>query len=148
MNNEYEPLLLSTQELLNRHWPIVEPMLRKCEGDYNTEDMFAALLRGEMFIFVIAKETIDGPDVALAVLMQPLVYPRRTAMNIVAVAGKDLRKWMRKYWGFLYAWAFMNGARAIESPVPPAVERLLGGFGFKRTAIYVSTPLTGNAHSS
>lgn len=147
MNNEYEPLLLSTQELLNRHWPIVEPMLKECEGDYTTGDMYAALLRGEMFILVIARETIDGPDVALAVLMQPLVYPRRTAMNIVAVTGRDLRKWMRKYWDFFYAWAFMNGARAIESPVSPAVERLLGGFGFKRTAIYVSTPLTGNAYS-
>jgi hypothetical protein len=97
-----------------------------------------------MFLFAVARETVDGPDVDLAILLEPAIYPTKNAMNIVIVAGKNLGHYYNKYWKFLCGWAYLNGAKEFEAYVSPAMERILKRYDFERTCVHVRMPITSS----
>ena len=144
--SNYEPLLLSTLPLLNQYWEASSPLIEQCiqntmRVEITLEDIYGALTRGELFMFVVKADLDTGPDVELVVILQPLPYPRLPAMNILGLAGRNLASNGKKYWGYLQGWMYMSGVRAIEAYVSPAMERIVKRFGFNRTSVHVRLPL-------
>ena len=147
--SEYNPILLATQVDINRYWPYISELLGRCvdktmRGEVSVSDIYHRALNGMCFIFVVAKDTTEGPDVRLAIVMEPAIYPELNAMNIVALAGDHLMAFHERYWKALCGWCFMNGARAIEGFVNPAMERIVNKFGFERTSVHVRCAIDGN----
>lgn len=137
---EAKPLLLSTQEQLLAYWPQVEPLLASAPitEEYPPDVIMRAALAGQMFLFVVVKETVDGPVVELVVVLSPTPSETLPVMTIVTVAGKNLRTWAHKYWDFFKGWCFMNGARAIDAYVPERMEGFMEKeLGLKKETVHV-----------
>ena len=81
------------------------------------------------------------PSVRLALVVEIVNYPRLAAMNIIAMTGKDLGPFMDRFWKRFCGWAYMNGIRAIEGHVSPAMERLLSKYKFKPVYSHVRLDL-------
>jgi hypothetical protein len=147
---EFEPILLGSQELLQSYWPHVSPLLEKCvsrasRGEYAVDDLKQLAFAGRIFIFALVNDKHDASverKVKLVVAMEIVNYPRLPALNILAVGGSGLKMAYQKYWGMLRGWAYMSGARAIEGRVSPAMQRTSEAMGFKPVYTHMRYELT------
>ena len=133
---ETRPLILSTQELLNAYWPQVEPLLASAPvaKEVSTDAIFKAALAGQMLIFVFITE---NSDVELALVVASVPSDVLPVVNIITVAGKNLRKHTGKFWEFFKGWCYMNGARAIDAYVPERMEGFMEELGLKKETVHV-----------
>ena len=137
MERETKPVMLSTQELLGAYWPQVEPLLASApiSKEFSTDAIFKAVLAGQMFIFAAITE---AAEVELVLVLAPVPSDAFPVINIIAVAGKNLRKNTKKYWEFFKGWCFMNGARAIDAYVPERMEGFMDKeLGLKKETTHV-----------
>lgn len=141
----YEPRLIATQELVNRFWPSVAPILRGCVSDApamgasDLEHIRVDILNGEKQLFVVHNEL----DVKLAIVTELSEYGYEAMLTIVALGGEQLTLFKSKFWTAFKHWAYVNGVRTIEADVSPAMERVVKAYGFERESVRVRMPLTG-----
>ena len=145
--SDYEPLLLSNKEQVDTYWSEVKPLLDKCisratHGEYNTQDVYDLALQGKVFVFIVKSDKTIKKSVKLVIVLELAVYPRMTAMNIMALGGSDLEALHEKYWDSLCGWAYMNGVRVLEGLVSPAMQRVISKFGFKPVYTHMRLDLT------
>ena len=143
---KYQPQLLSTKELIDKYWGQCTPLLEKCidrqmHGEMNIEDIYTRALKGEMFIIAIKDDTSEVPDVKLVLVLELVYYPRFTAMNVVALGGRDLKNMISEFWAHICGWAKVCGVTKIECSVPLAMERILKNVGFKQNYIQMRQEL-------
>ena len=140
LTKQTKPVLLSTQVLLATYWPQIEPLLASAPvaEEHAPDKILELALAGQLFVFAIVKETLDGDEVELVVVLAPVPSDTLPVMTVVVVAGKNLRRHIRDYWDFFQGWCVMSGARAIDAYVPDRmegfVEKLLG---LKRETVHV-----------
>lgn len=117
------------------YWPQIEPLLASAPvmEEFTTDSIYQALLSSQMFMFVILKES----DVELLVLFAATPSEIFPIVNIITVAGKNLRTNIEEYWEYFKGWCIMNGARAIDAYVPERMEKLLEPLGLKRETVHV-----------
>jgi hypothetical protein len=129
------PLLLSTQEQLMTYWPQIEPLLAGAPiaEEYPPDKLLQAACMSQMFLFVV----LDEQTVELVVVIAPAPSESLPTMNIVTVAGKNLRKHINDYWDYFKGWCIMNGARAIDAYVPDRMEGFVEKLGLKRETVHV-----------
>lgn len=147
--DDYEPLLLSTKEQFDTYWSATKPLLEKCvaravHGEFTVEDIHNAALQSKAFIFIVKSDTTIVKSVIFALVIEPGSYPRLKTLNILAIAGMDLEALHEKYWKQLCGWAYMNGARALDGMVSPAMQRVIARFGFKPVYTQMRLDLTEN----
>jgi hypothetical protein len=145
--DEYEPLLLSTQEHFNHYWSAIRPLLDKCvkramKGEMTVEDIHTLAMQKHLYIFIAKTDKTLTPSVKLVVVLEAVNYPRLAALNVMALGGSDLQYFYEKYWNKLCGWAYMNGVRMMESWVSPAMERVVARYKFKRAYTLMRFDLT------
>ena len=145
--DEYEPLLLTTQEQFTKYWPRASKLVDKCikrsmHGEMTVEDIHNLALQQQAYVFVVKNDKGIQPDVKLVVVLEVLRYPKLPALNILALAGSDLEALYEKFWQKLCGWAYMNGIRAIEGMVSPAMQRVISKYGFKPVYTQMRLDLT------
>ena len=101
-SSTYTPQLLSTKELIDKYWGQCIPLLEKCidrqmHGEMEVEDIYTRALKGEMYIIAVKNDTPEIPDVKLVLVLELIYYPRFTAMNVVALGGKDLKNMIKMF---------------------------------------------------
>jgi len=146
-NEDFEPILLSTQELYNKYWAQAAVHIQRCvdeamHGEMTIDDIYARALRGELFVIIAKNDSTEVPEVRLAIVLELVTYPRFHAMNVVALGGKNLRHMIKLFWKDVCGWAKICGVRKIECSVAPAMERILQPAGFERTYIVMRQDLT------
>lgn len=126
-SNTTKPLLLFTQQLLDAYWPQVEPLLATAPvaEEFPPSAIYNAVLSGQMLMFVFTKETFDGPEVELVLVMASTPSETFPVLTLVTVAGKNLRTAIKAHWENFKGWCAMNGARAIDAYVPERMEHLM-----------------------
>jgi hypothetical protein len=147
---EFEPLLLSTPELLYNFWYLAYPLLERCvkeamRGEMDIHDIEALARAGKAYIFVLTNDkTGTNPDreVRLALAVEVVQYPRLPALNVLALGGTELAMFHRKFWKQFCGWAYMNGVRAVDGWVSPGMQRMLTRFGFKQVYAHMRLDLT------
>jgi hypothetical protein len=145
--DQFDAMLLSTKEHFDKYWHKTKPLVEKCikrsmHGEMTADDIYALALQGNVYVFVVKNDAGISPDVKLAVVLEIVKYPRLPAMNILALGGSDLDYFYEKFWKKLCGWAFMNGVRAIEGWVSPAMERVISRYGFKHVYTHMRFDLT------
>ena len=142
---KYEAILLSTQELFDKYWAQCIPHLERClegmHGECTVEDLYTSCLKGEMYTIIVKNDETELPDVKLVLILQLVYYPQYTALNVVALGGKDLRHSIKKYWSDVQGWARICGVSQIECSVAPAMERVLSAAGFERKYVQLKQNL-------
>jgi hypothetical protein len=134
--DDYEQLLLTTQEQVDKYWPRASKLVEKCikrsmHGEMDVEDIKRMVLSQKAYVFVVKNDSGIQPDVRLVVILEMLHYPKLPALNILVLAGSELDVFFEKFWQKLCGWAYMNGVRAIEGMVSPAMQRVISRYGFK-----------------
>jgi len=133
---DYEPLLLSSINILDIYWGQVCEALAPCiddamHGEMTLDDIYNRIKTGQMYCLVFKNDDGELPDVALALVLEILAYPQYSVMNVVAMGGRELRSLRDKYWKHVCSWAYVNGVRTLQACAPPTVARLLRSCGFE-----------------
>ena len=144
--SNYHPQLLSTKELIDKYWGQCKPLIEQCinrqmHGEMELDDIYTRTLKGEMYIIAFKNDVPEIPDVKLALVLELHYYPRFTAMNIVALGGRDLKAMIDEFWPHVCGWAKICGVKKIECSVPLAMERILKNVGFKQHYIQMRQEL-------
>jgi len=144
---KYEAQLLSTKELIDKYWGQCVPLLDECikramHGEMLVEDLYTRALKGEVFTIVVKNDETEVPTVKLVIVLELVTYPRFTAMNVVALGGKDLKNLIQKHWKDVCSWARICGVKQIECSVHPAMERILTPEGFEKKYVQLRQDLT------
>jgi len=145
--DEYDALLLSSKEQFDKYWPYAKPLIEQCikksmHGEITIDDIYNLALQGKLYVFVAKCDRTMVPSVRLALVLEIVNYPRLPALNILALGGTDLHLLYEKFWKKLCGWAYMNGVRAIEGWVSPAMERVISRYGFKHVYTHMRLNLT------
>tara|TARA_R100001594_G_scaffold84195_2_gene118718 strand:+ start:253 stop:732 length:480 start_codon:yes stop_codon:yes gene_type:complete len=143
----YEAQLLSTKEMFDKYWAQCIPLLQECidramHGEMTVEDIYTKALRGEVFVIVVKDDTPEVPDVKLVLALELVYYPQFSAMNVIALGGRDLRHMIRKFWSQVCGWAQICGVKKIECLTSPAMEKILTAQGFERKYSLLRQDLT------
>ena len=134
--DDYDILLLSNSTLIEKYWDALCPLLQRSldkdtDGELTVDDIkHQALQMVRMFVIVIKSDVLDSPSVKGVFVLQLATYSQFCTMNVVALAGSNLKLLMSRYWGAVCGWVYMLGIRRIECLVSPAMERILQGSGF------------------
>ena len=143
----YEVLLLSTQQLYEKYWGQCAPLLQECvdramHGEMTVEDIYTRALKGQLYVIIAKDDTPEIPDVKMVIVLELVTYPQFTAMNVVALGGRDLRHMIKKFWKQVCGWAQVCGVKHIECLVAPAMEKILVAQGFERKYTLLRQDLT------
>jgi hypothetical protein len=145
-NEEFEPILLSTQELYDKYWEQCKPHLQRCveniNGEFTVDDIYTRALRGEIFVIIAKNDTPEIPEVRLVIALELVQYPQFNAMNVLALGGKNLRHLIKLFWKDVCGWAKICGVKHIECSVAPAMEKILSTAGFEQKYILMRQDLT------
>ena len=142
--DNYQPVQLSTRQLVDTFWPLAGPLLDRCvckatRGEYLVEDLYRMAIEGRAVVFVVTNDPTgmsEDTHVTLALVVEPVLYPRLNTINIIALGGSSFNEVQRRHFESFKGWAYMNGARAIEASVSPAMMRVLKRWGFEPAYVH------------
>ena len=143
----YQAIVLSTKEMIDKYWAQSVPLFERCletmHGEATVDDIYAQALQGQMFLIVIKNDETEIPDVKISIALQLVYYPRYTAMSVVAMGGRDLKKCLKDHWEDILGWARICGVTRIETSVAPAMERIMTkATGFERKYVQLEQKLS------
>lgn len=117
---------------VQENWAVVSKLLKPvvdkaCHGEFTLDDLLRMALSSRIVIFMCSKKE----QAVLAAAFEFRTYPKKEAMNCLAVGGRLFDKTMRLFFGHIKAWAAQMGVDHIEASCSPAMERLLKRYGYK-----------------
>lgn len=138
-------VFLTSQRLITEHWPaagkLLQPVLHAVRGEWTVDDL-EDLCRDGRAVAGIAFDA--GGEPFMAMVFEFRHYPRKTTVNVIALAGRDLDELASTFWPSFIEWAKESGAVEIEACALPAMTRMLRPLGFTHTYNAVRMP-TGAA---
>lgn len=149
---EIEPVQLITPHLIEAFWPLVRPQLERCvveamKGEMEVDDIKTLLLQGKVAIVIFTNDrTGTNPyrKVELSIVVEPILYPRMSGINILAIGGSNFRNLHKKYGEQFMGWARMNGAQFVDALVGPGMQRIAKRLGFKPVYTHVRYKFSEN----
>jgi hypothetical protein len=130
---EVQVLFLTSQRLLTEHWPaasaLLEPVLQYVRGDFTLADLEDLCRDGRAVAGLVFEQGVP----VLAMVFEFRCYPRKTTINVIALAGHGLERVASTFWPRFRGWALESGAAEIEACAHPAMTRMLRPLGFEHT---------------
>jgi hypothetical protein len=125
-------VFLTTPELISLHWwtvaKLIDPGVQQlARGEWTTADLAELVESGR----AVAALMFEDGTPRLAMVFEFRHYPRRTTLNVMALAGADLGGAAVSFWPGFVAWAKESGATHIEACAGAAMTRVLRGLGFE-----------------
>lgn len=108
---------------------VASALRRACErsdGRYAIGDVFAALLRRDMQLWIAVDEASEDPVEAVCIT-EMIAYPREKRCGVVFCAGRNPGRWLH-HLESIEGWARAQGCAAVELQGRPGWERLLKGW--------------------
>ena len=125
---------LERDELLTdwaRLAPLLQTVIEKaCHGEFDVADLKAMALGKRIFIGAFFDD--DGTPL-LAFAFEFRHYPKKTAVNILALGGQRMDEVFSVFLERFGQWAAGAGADFIEASCSPAMTRLLRRYGYAET---------------
>jgi hypothetical protein len=126
-----DAVFLTSPDLLEQHWEAVAHLIdpavqRLARGEWTTADLADLVHSGRAIAVLVLEDAVPF----LAMVFEFRHYPRRTSLNVMALAGSDLAGAAVSFWPGFVAWAKESGATQIEACAGVAMTRVLQGLGF------------------
>jgi hypothetical protein len=135
-----QALFLTSQRLISQHWAVaaklLQPVLQAVRGEWNVQDLEELCREGR----AVAGIGFDGDEPVLAWVFEFRFYPRRTTVNLMALAGRGVDDAASTFWPSFVQWCGESGASEIEACALPAMTRMLRPLGFQHTYNLVRMP--------
>lgn len=101
-------------EHVRRVWPLVDKYVESAlvytNGAFLPEDVAAMCERGTMQLWM----AVRGDNVLAALVTEIVNYPRRRAVGVPFIGGKEMRSWFRKALHTIEAWSKEMGCDAMQ----------------------------------
>ena len=118
-------LHLLTPQQVHDVWSVLKPILLTvephCHGEICVDDIPQLIDDQKAFALVMS----EGGEACLVGIMEILKYPRKTVMNTIMVAGRDIRYFFTDCRDDIARIAKFFGASCIRGYMRPSVSRLL-----------------------
>lgn len=126
-------LVFLKQEEVAAVWDEIAPQFERvvskaCHGEFTVDDLYRMAVSGDMIVGVARKP--DG-EVVMALAFQFVRYPAATGVNVLAMAGRDMKRFMGQFLPPFKTFCREAGADWIECSVSPGMERMHHRYGFK-----------------
>lgn len=113
-------------------WPSVEKLVDRLEkkavhGEFTKEDVKDLAKKGIVGIGV----AYDDDGIFMLMAFEDVVYPKATAVNVLAMAGERLDEFMTLFLPPFKDFLRNQGVSWIECNVSPGMERMHHRYGFK-----------------
>ena len=123
------------QEELEKDWIFIEPVLepvvsRAAHGEFDCSDL-KALAQSKQI--VIGAFFSDNEEIVLAFAFEFRFYPKKTAVNILALGGKRMGAVFSEFLDQFKNWAAAAGADFLEASCSAAMSRMLAKYGYVNT---------------
>lgn len=107
-------------------------------GEWTLDDLADLVRRGAAFCGEVDED--DG-RVLLVFVWEIVDYPEKRAVNVLALAGRDLGRCCRRFLpAVLEVWK-SQGAQEVTCYTAPAMARLLGRIGFTTRYLFLTRTL-------
>lgn len=96
-------------------------------GEFTTDDLKKFIAERSAFAGYVAED--DG-EITVCFVWEMVFYPRKTGVNVMALAGKKFYRSCAHYLKFMEEVWRMQGATFVECSSTPAMARFLSRAGF------------------
>lgn len=137
---ETKPVLLSTPQMIEAYWPQVAPLIAAAPvaEEFPPEVIKQLVHMGKMFCFVFTTDDVDGPTVHFTLIGAATPSDTYPVVNVICVAGKNIKGHINQHWDHFKGWCYMNGARAIDAYVPERMVKFTEKeLGLKKESVHV-----------
>ena len=138
----FRQLMLVTQDLLPQVWPQVEHLFlensEQWEELFTIESIKFSLHKGVMQLWTMN----DRDEFMLALITEVLQFPKKTLVNLLFLAGSDLREGL-KFLDCVEMWGRKQGAVTVVGAGIPAVARMLKSYGYEIKTVRFSKNISG-----
>ena len=122
-------------EELERDWEKIEPILgsvvsRAVHGEFDCSDLKAMAQSKRI---VIGAFFADDGVILLAFAFEFRFYPKKTAINILALGGKRMDAVFSEFLDQFRDWAAAAGADFLEASCSRGMSRMLAKYGYTNT---------------
>jgi hypothetical protein len=123
---------ITSPALLEQHFfkaaPLLQPVIdQAARGEFTVEDIRRLTEAGRVITAIAEK---DG-EAVMAMAFEFVHYPRKVAVNILALGGHGVDEVAGAFWDTFKEWCRSAGASAIEASCSEAMARLLSRQEFK-----------------
>ena len=114
-------------------WGEIVPLFARvvekaCHGEFTVDDLYRMAVAGDAIVGVAREE--DGA-VVMAMAFQFAPYPAATGVHVLAMGGRNLKRFMTQFLPPFKAFCRAAGADWIECSVSPGMERMHHRYGFR-----------------
>ncbi len=120
---------------LEQDWARIGPLFdsvvcRAVHGEFDGNDLKEMALSGEI---VIGAFFADDGEMLLAFAFEFRFYPKKTAINILALGGKRMESVFSGFLDQFKDWAAATGADFLEASCSEGMSRMLAKYGYVKT---------------
>lgn len=120
---------------LEKDWHRIRPIFesvvtRAAHGEFDCDDLKAMALSKKI---VIGAFFADDGEMLLAFAFEFRFYPKKTAVNILALGGKRMGTVFTEFLDRFKDWAASAGADFLEASCSPGMSRMLAKYGYVNT---------------
>ena len=120
---------------LEKDWWMIGPVLesvvsRAAHGEFDGGDLKIMALEKQI---VIGAFFTDRGDMVLAFAFEFRFYPKKTAINILALGGKRMEAVFSEFLDQFKNWAAAAGADFLEASCSAGMSRMLAKYGYVNT---------------
>lgn len=120
---------------LEKDWHLIEPLLdlvvtRACHGEFDCHDLKAMAQSKQI---VIGASFSDKEEMLLAFAIEFRFYPKKTAINTLALGGKRVDTVFAEFFGQFKNWASAAGADFLEASCSRGMSKMLSKYGYVNT---------------
>lgn len=128
-----------TTDKLESYWPVLAPLIEPAlDEEIAIEDVYHQAMDERMAIMSIA----DGGEIVASCVCEFVDYPQLRALRVVALGGKDMKKWLSQLIEFLDTWAIEQKMDRVEQMGRDGWMRVLNEYGYKKRYTFMTKELS------
>lgn len=113
-------------------WPDIAPLYERsishsAHGEFTLDDLFNLAIEGRVAVGIVRQNS----EIILSLMVEDRVYPHALAINVFALAGRNLDGFMTNIFPLFCDWCRQKGVDWIECSVSPAMARIHSRYGFR-----------------
>jgi len=127
-------------------WQELEPFLQQCADASNeieeASEYYHQLVTGFTGLFLVT----DEEEILGVILIQRQEYPHVSICQIIALAGKEMGKWLTYANDAVYNWAAVNDCQLVQAYGRPGWKKFYREQGWNMSKVIYSKPVIENTH--
>ena len=113
-------------------WADIAPLYERsishsAHGEFTLDDLFNLAIEGRVAVGVVRQNS----EIILSLMVEDRIYPHASAVNVFALAGRNLDGFMTHIFPLFCDWCRQKGVDWIECSVSPAMARIHSRYGFR-----------------